>query len=62
MEDKQPLNPAGITFLIVGIGLSVSLGVTQGAAFIGTGLPMALIGLLMLRKGSGAKTEGGDRP
>ena len=60
MEDKSTVNPAGIVFLIVGIGLSVALGSTKGAAFIGTGLPMALIGLFMLRKGKKQQTNKGE--
>ncbi len=50
MDKKSSINPFGLVLLIVGIGLSVSLGVTKGAAFIGIGLPLALIGLLMLKK------------
>jgi len=64
MSDTQADKIAGkralaITFLVLGLSLCVTFGLTLGPAFIGIGLPFAVLGFIFLPKsGEGQKIEG----
>lgn len=51
MAQKKTDNKAvGITFLIAGVGMAVSLGLTVGWIFAGAGAGLAIVGLVFLNK------------
>lgn len=50
-ENTQSNNRAlGITFLTLGVGMTVSLGATLGAAFFGVGLPFIVLGIIFMSR------------
>ena len=61
MSDKQTNNQAlGIAFLMMGVGLSISLGLTLDPAFLGAGLPF-VVGIVFLSKSKAGAVGEGDR-
>ncbi|KPM25344.1 hypothetical protein AAG593_06865 [Citromicrobium bathyomarinum] len=62
MSDKQTNNQAlGIAFLMMGVGLSISLGLTLDPAFLGAGLPFVVVGIVFLSKSKAGAVGEGDR-
>ncbi|WP_051698983.1 hypothetical protein [Erythrobacter longus] len=66
MGDTQADKIAGkralaITFLVLGLSLCVTFGLTLGPAFIGIGLPFAVLGFIFLPKADEGQKSGGDR-
>jgi hypothetical protein len=60
MGDVSNYRVLGIVFVMVGVLIAISLGVAIGPAFIGTGLPLAVVGIVFLAKSGGNATEDGD--
>ncbi|MBD58768.1 MAG: hypothetical protein CL808_01415 [Citromicrobium sp.] len=61
--DAQPTDyqALGMAFLTMGIGLTISLGIVLSPAFLGTGVPFIVLGLIfMTRKPSDEAAEGDD--
>jgi len=52
-ENATDNKAIGITFLVAGIGLAISLGVTLGWVFAPAGAGLAIVGLVYLAKGEG---------
>ena len=52
-EKATDNNAIGITFLVAGVGLAISLGVTLGWVFAPAGAGLAVVGLAYLAKGEG---------
>lgn len=50
MAEKTDTKAVGITFLIAGAGLMVSLGLTLGWVFAPAGAALAIVGLAFLNK------------
>ncbi|MEQ8412595.1 MAG: hypothetical protein RIC51_10370 [Erythrobacter sp.] len=51
MGDKTNTNPAfGIVFLMMGISMTITFGLLFGPAFIGIGLPFAVLGFIFMGK------------
>lgn len=50
MAEISDYRTLGITFLIAGVGLAVSLGVTLGPVFMPAGAALIIIGLTFLTK------------
>lgn len=55
MDDKKAdpndgKRALGITFMVLGVSLCVTFGVTLGPAFIGIGLPFAVLGFIFMPK------------
>jgi hypothetical protein len=50
----------GLTFLILGVGMTISLATTLGPAFLGIGLPFLVLGVVFLNrsKAESAAREG----
>jgi hypothetical protein len=63
MSDKQAdpndgKRALGIAFMVLGLSLCVTFGVTLGPAFIGIGLPFAALGFIFFPKsGEGQDNE-----
>lgn len=55
MASKTDNQTLGFTFLVVGVGLTISMATTLGVAFLGIGLPFVVLGILFLSR---AKTNG----
>ena len=51
--EKTDNKTLGITFLVAGFGLAISLGVTLGWIFAPAGAGLAVVGLANLSKGAG---------
>lgn len=59
-EKPTGLNPLGISFLVLGVAMTVTFGLTLGPAFIGLGAPFIVLGIIFMgRKQAGEPTEGG---
>ncbi len=52
MEEANNNRALAITFMILGFSLSVSLATTLGVAFVGVGIPFAIIGFVFLQRGA----------
>ncbi|MEL7728315.1 hypothetical protein AAG612_02130 [Citromicrobium bathyomarinum] len=62
MSAKQTDNQAlGIAYLMMGVGLTISLGLTLDPAFLGTGLPFIVLGIVFLSKSKADAAEEGDK-
>ncbi len=43
----------GVVFMTLGVGMMVSMGSTLGVAFIGTGLPFLVLGIIFMNRKEG---------
>ncbi len=60
-EKKTDYRTLGISFLVIGIGVTVSLSTTLGPAFLGIGLPFVILGIIfMSRSNTDASAEGDE--
>ncbi len=60
-KQKSNFRVLGLSFIAVGIGLTVSLSIPLGPAFMGIGLPFVVLGIIFLGRGNGAaETEGAE--
>ena len=50
----------GFAFLTMGVGITVSLGLTLGPAFFGIGLPFAAMGIVFLARAKPDSAAKGD--
>ena len=57
MAEKTDNRTLGITFLIAGFGLSISLGMTVGPVFIPAGAALVVVGLTFLNKAKAEDSE-----
>lgn len=57
MAEDADNRTLGITFLIAGVGLAISLGVTVGPVFIPAGAALVIVGLTYLTKPKAEKSE-----
>ncbi len=59
MEPQTNYRILGFTFIMLGIGLTASLGIALGPAFIGIGLPFVVLGVVFLAKDNETDGEEG---
>lgn len=53
-EEKTSSNQTlGVVFMTIGAGMMISMGLTLGVAFIGTGLPFLVLGIIFMNRKEG---------
>tara|TARA_B100000678_G_scaffold194836_1_gene163251 strand:- start:418 stop:606 length:189 start_codon:yes stop_codon:yes gene_type:complete len=61
MSDKATdYRALGIAFMTIGVGLTISLGLTLGPAFFGIGLPFLVLGFVFVGRKQADETATGD--
>ena len=62
MSEAKPTDSKalGLIFCILGVGMTVSMGVSLGPAFIGIGLPFLVLGIIFMLKSSKADESAED--
>lgn len=60
---EQPTgpNPLGISFLVLGIGMTVTFGLTLGPAFLALGAPFIVLGIIFMGRKQADETAEGDK-
>ena len=49
MSDKSTgRNPLGISFLVLGVAMTATFGLTLGPAFFGVGVPFIVLGIIFM--------------
>lgn len=51
----------GIAFIILGIGMTASFGLTLGPAFLGLGAPFIVLGIIFMGRKQAPETAEGDK-
>mgnify|MGYP000695830389 CR=1 FL=1 len=60
---EQPIgrNPLGITFLVLGLAMTVTFSLTLGPAFIGLGAPFIVLGIIFMGRKQADEAAEGDK-